>query len=50
LERRIVRYAVFKRRGEKEFPALRVPRQRTFVLVDVLLREGKAVGSEKGED
>jgi hypothetical protein len=34
--------------GQKMFPALKVPRQcPLFLLVEVHLREGKALGSEK---
>jgi hypothetical protein len=35
---------------QKVFPALKVPRQCPFVLlVEVRLKEGKALGSEKGK-
>jgi hypothetical protein len=42
----VVRYL---RRGTDIFPSLNVRRQCPLVLVGVRLREGKALGSEKGK-
>jgi hypothetical protein len=40
----------FKGRGHRNCPGLKVPRQCPLILlVEVRLREGKALGSEKGE-
>jgi hypothetical protein len=46
-----VRDSIFKRKewSQKSFPALKVPKQCSFFfLVEIYLREGKAVGSENG--